>query len=49
MPGKILSTTFQATTEDGSLLAADDLPANVALRERRPAHPPMRIRGLDGV
>lgn len=49
MPGKILSTMLQTTTEDGSLLAADDLPANVALRERRPAHPPMRIRGLDGV
>jgi PAS domain-containing protein len=49
MPGEELSTMFWTTAEDGSPLDADDLPINIALRERRPAHLPMRIRGLDGV
>ena len=49
MPGEELSTMFWTTAEDGSPLDADDLPVNVALRKRRPAHLPFRIRGLDGV
>lgn len=49
MPGEKLSTMFQTTAEDGSPLQADDLPVNIALRERRPAHLPFRIQGLDGV
>jgi len=49
MPGEVLSTMFQTTAEDGSRLETEDLPINIALRERRPAHLWFRIRGLDGV
>ena len=49
MPGEVLSPMFQTTAEDGSPLEAEDLPINIALRERRPAHLWFRIRGLDGV
>ncbi len=49
MRGEELATIFQTTAEDGSPLSADALPINVALAQRRPAHLPMRIRGLDGV
>jgi PAS domain-containing protein len=49
MPGEELAAMFQTTAEDGSALATDDLPINIALRERRPAHRWMRIRGLDAV
>lgn len=49
MPGEELSTMFQTTAADGSPLDADDLPINIALKEHRPAHLPIRIRGLDGV
>ncbi len=49
MPGEMLASMFQTTAEDGSPLDASDLPINVALTERRPAHLPMRILGLDGV
>lgn len=49
MPGDVLSTMFQTTAEDGSPLKAEDLPINVALSERRPAHLWFRIRGLDSV
>jgi hypothetical protein len=49
MPGEMLATMFQTTAEDGSPLDANDLPINIALSERRPAHLPMRILGLDGV
>lgn len=49
MVGEELAAMFQTTAEDGSPLDADDLPINIALRERRPAHRWMRIRGLDAV
>ncbi len=49
MPGEVLSSMFQTTAEDDSPLEADDLPINIAVKERRPAHLPFRIRGLDGV
>ena len=49
MPGDELSAIFQTTAEDGAPLPAEALPINIALRERRPAYRPMRIRGLDGV
>lgn len=49
MPAEELAAMFQTTAEDGSALDADDLPINVALQQRRPAHLPMRICGLDGV
>ncbi|MCH7578292.1 MAG: PAS domain-containing protein [Chloroflexi bacterium] len=48
MPGAELAAMFQTTAEDGSPLEANDLPVNIALTERRPAHRRMRIRGLDG-
>jgi PAS domain-containing protein len=49
MPGEVLATMFQTTAEDGSRLETEDLPINIALRERRPAHLWFRIQGLDGV
>jgi PAS domain-containing protein len=49
MPGWELASMYQTTAEDGSTLDADDLPINIALKERRPAHLPFRICGLDGV
>jgi len=49
LPGELLSSVFQTTAEDGSPLAAEDLPINIALRERRPAHKWFRIQGLDGI
>lgn len=49
MPGEVLSTMFQTSAEDGSPLDAEELPINIALKERRPAHLWFRIRGLDGV
>src|SRR4030042_6452124 len=48
MPGEELATMFQTTAEDGSTIDADDLPINIALGKRRPAHRWMRIRGLGG-
>ncbi len=49
MPGEELSTMFLTTAEDGSPIDANDLPINIALTKRRPAHLPMRIQGLDGI
>ena len=48
MPGEELAAMFETKAEDGSPLAAEDLPVNIALMERRPAHLAMRIKGLDG-
>lgn len=47
MPGEELADLFQTRNEDGSPLSATDLPINIALAERRPAHLAMRIQGLD--
>jgi PAS domain-containing protein len=49
MPGEELARIFQTTAADGSPIAAEDLPLNVALTERRPAHMRLRMQGLDGV
>ncbi len=49
MPGEELSAMFLTTAEDGSPIDASELPINIALTKRRPAHLPMRIRGLDGI
>ncbi len=49
MPGEELSRMFETRDEDGSPIAPDDLPINIALSRRRPAHLPFQIRGLDGV
>ncbi len=48
MPGEELDTMFQTKAEDGSDLGADELPVNIAVKEHRPAHRPIRIKGLDG-
>jgi PAS domain-containing protein len=47
--GTELATLFRTTAEDGSEIPAHELPINVALNQGRPAHRPMRIRGLDGI
>jgi PAS domain-containing protein len=39
---------FDAHDLDGASVALEDLPSAIALRERRPAHRELRIRGLDG-
>jgi hypothetical protein len=44
------STVLTPTSiEDGSPLPLTQLPLGIALTERRPAHRPVRILGLDGV
>lgn len=48
MPLDTWGTIFVPTAVEGEALDADDLPLAVALRERRPAHGCIRIRGLDG-
>jgi len=48
MQGEELATIFQTTAEDGSPLASESLPVNIALLEHRPAHLRHRFRGLDG-
>jgi PAS domain-containing protein len=48
MPGDELASIFQTTAEDGSPLRSDELPINIALLKRRPAHLRHRFRGLDG-
>jgi len=42
------STIFFPTDEKGVALMPDELPLVVALRDRRPVHRELRIRGLDG-
>jgi len=49
MPGDELAERFLTTAWDGSPLSADELPINIALKKRKPAHLPMRIQGLDGI
>jgi PAS domain-containing protein len=48
MPGEQLAKLFQTAAPDGSPLTADDLPINIALTKRRPAHKVVKIKGLDG-
>ena len=48
MPGEWLASMFQTVAPDGSPLTADELPINIALTKRRPAHRPMKMKGLDG-
>jgi PAS domain-containing protein len=43
------SKIFTPSDLDGSPLPLEELPLGVALAERRPAHRPLRIKGLDGV
>lgn len=48
MPGHVLAEMYQTTAEDGSPIGASDLPINIALVDRKPAHLRFRILGLDG-
>jgi PAS domain-containing protein len=48
MPLEEWSSVFVPENEDGSPMAAEELPLVIALRERRPAHAPFVITGLDG-
>ena len=43
------SSTFSPTDEHGHKIDSDALPLTIALRERRPAHGRLWIRGLDQV
>lgn len=49
MPLKEWGTIFTPTDEDGTVLPPEQLPLAVALRERRPEHGRLWIKGLDGV
>jgi PAS domain-containing protein len=42
------ASIFRPTDEQGRALPAERLPLSVAIAERRPAHGPMWIHGLDG-
>lgn len=48
MRAEQLAETFQLRFEDGRRLTPSEHPLGIALRERRPAHLRMRLRGLDG-
>jgi PAS domain-containing protein len=48
MPLEEWSSIFTPTNERGEPLPPDELPLVCALEQRRPAHGPMWIRGLDG-
>lgn len=43
------ATTFETADLDGSPIELEALPGGIALLERRPAHRPILIKGLDGV
>jgi len=43
------STIFKITDEDHNLLEPEELPLNIALTERRPAHRRLWLSGLDNV
>jgi PAS domain-containing protein len=43
------ATAFVPTDENGAIIPPEKLALVIALRERRPAHTELRIRGLDNV
>lgn len=49
MPVDEWGKMFSPVDANGNPISPDDLPLVVALRERRPAHGPLSIRGADGV
>lgn len=49
MPLDRWSKDFKPTDSDGRPLEEDEVPLVIALRERRPTHRSLRIRGGDGV
>ena len=49
MPAEEWSTIFKITDEDHNLLPPEELPLNIALTERLPAHRRLWLSGLDNV
>lgn len=49
MPAGEWATVFTPTDDAGLPLAPDALPLAITLRQSRPTHASLRIRGLDGV
>jgi PAS domain S-box-containing protein len=45
----MLADTFQTVDAAGQRLPWDELPIGIAVSQRRPAHGPLRFRGIDGV
>lgn len=48
LPAESWTTTFQLEYEDGTPMPLEQMPAGIALVERRPAHGKLRMTGLDG-
>jgi PAS domain-containing protein len=48
MPAGSWASLFQVEDENGRPLPLEEMPAGVALEERRPAHDRIKITGLDG-
>ena len=49
MPAQEWTTMFQPFDAEGNLIAPEDLPLMIALKERHPAHKRFSIHGQDGV
>jgi len=49
MPARELAKTFHPMDGEGNPILLEELPIVIALRERRPSHRDLWIRGLDGV
>ena len=49
MPSSRIARIFKTRKEDGSPMATEELPSNMALSERRPIHRIVHYEGLDGV
>jgi PAS domain-containing protein len=48
LPAESWTTTFKLENVDGTPMPLDQMPAGIALVERRPAHGKLRMTGLDG-
>jgi len=49
MPQEEWSSVFSPVDADGNQVPVEELPLSIALADRRPAHRPFAITGLDGV
>lgn len=49
MPAEVWGAIFTPTAADGTPIPPGDLPLSITIRERRPAHGPLCITGLDGI
>jgi PAS domain-containing protein len=48
LPAESWTTTFRLEFEDGTPMSLEQMPAGIALVERRPVHGRLRMTGLDG-